>query len=485
MQKLRVFIGSSSEGRQIAEELRERLSTIADAVVWTGIFHLGDTSIEALFAELRRATHAVLVATADDVARVRGRQYSAPRDNVIFELGLFMGRLGRRRTYLLAERALKLPSDLAGLTIAHFEMDRISKFVQADHAIAQLIEAIDRETIDEEAHLIESLLRLVGREPIRLRTTYEQLIRSRFQEISAEIASLRRTKDWHRLIAAKTLLREYLEYSGAYHDAIRFGEYYSEALLSLGRRFEAAWSRVKDIGYMNILAGRHSEGRAAIEEVIAERPVWEVGVSSDEVHELLAYANRYLAISHHRGIASVDLDRARRYLDVAVAEAGQIRDGAKRRGLLDARLKRNRAHLYLAVNEYDKAMHLYEECLTEFEHLNEVEHVASTQVSMVKALIREGVPDATQALQLLTQAERTFESLAALEGLAQAALLRSQLSVLGARSTDNEVERNRLIVEAEACSSRARALFLAISTRQYGNDLDVLAGELARLKRKS
>jgi hypothetical protein len=50
----------------------------------------------------------------------------SPRDNVLFELGLFMGRLGRSRTFILHQRvpAPKIPSDLAGVTTAVYDWPR-------------------------------------------------------------------------------------------------------------------------------------------------------------------------------------------------------------------------------------------------------------------------------------------------------------------------------------------------------------------------
>ena len=62
----------------------------------------------------------MLVLTPYDVVEPRGERSDSPRDNVLFELGLFMGRLGRFRTFIVADRTtrLKLPSDLAGFTTA-------------------------------------------------------------------------------------------------------------------------------------------------------------------------------------------------------------------------------------------------------------------------------------------------------------------------------------------------------------------------------
>lgn len=60
----------------------------------------------------------IAIAQPDDVVETRGTSSSVPRDNVVFELGMFMGRLTRARTMILqpAGREMKLPSDWQGLT---------------------------------------------------------------------------------------------------------------------------------------------------------------------------------------------------------------------------------------------------------------------------------------------------------------------------------------------------------------------------------
>ena len=53
----------------------------------------------------------------------RGETKATPRDNVLFELGLFIGRLGRLRSILLEPAAanVKLPSDLSGITTIPYQ----------------------------------------------------------------------------------------------------------------------------------------------------------------------------------------------------------------------------------------------------------------------------------------------------------------------------------------------------------------------------
>jgi predicted nucleotide-binding protein len=63
--------------------------------------------------------------TADDMTVSRGLRKKTPRDNVVFELGLFMGAIGRDRTFIVSPRKndLKLPTDLLGVTHLSYEAD--------------------------------------------------------------------------------------------------------------------------------------------------------------------------------------------------------------------------------------------------------------------------------------------------------------------------------------------------------------------------
>jgi predicted nucleotide-binding protein len=99
-----VFVGSSSEGLDIAREIELQLLAVADVNLWTnGIFVLGEGILESLVNALDKFDFAIMVLSPDDLLETRGQNFASPRDNVLFELGLFMGRLGRRRT-LYSER---------------------------------------------------------------------------------------------------------------------------------------------------------------------------------------------------------------------------------------------------------------------------------------------------------------------------------------------------------------------------------------------
>jgi len=115
-----VFIICSVEALEIAQEIQSSLSFENVLVtVWTnGVFIASQYPLESLEDALNQADFAIAVAHPDDQTVVRGETKRTPRDNVIFELGFFMGRLGRRRTLLVEPRGenIKLPSDMTGLT---------------------------------------------------------------------------------------------------------------------------------------------------------------------------------------------------------------------------------------------------------------------------------------------------------------------------------------------------------------------------------
>ncbi len=118
-----VFIGSSAEGLDVAREVELQLEHTALTTIWKdGVFGLGSGTLESLMDALDGFDFAVMVLSPDDLLESRKSSYASPRDNVIFELGLFMGRLGRKRTFIVHEKGanLKLPSDLDGITASPY-----------------------------------------------------------------------------------------------------------------------------------------------------------------------------------------------------------------------------------------------------------------------------------------------------------------------------------------------------------------------------
>ena len=118
-----VFIGSSKEGLNIAEALQANMDEYCEVTVWSqGAFGLGEGNLEALVRLKNEFDFAILILTSDDLSISRGKRSHSPCDNVLFELGLFIGSLGRERTFAIYDRTapMKLPSDLAGVSLVSY-----------------------------------------------------------------------------------------------------------------------------------------------------------------------------------------------------------------------------------------------------------------------------------------------------------------------------------------------------------------------------
>lgn len=115
-----VFIGSSSESLEIARELQSLFSHDNFVIkVWAyGVFSPSATPIESLVRAVRGSDFGVIVFNPDDIVTSRTKELPGPRDNVIFELGLFIGHIGRERTFFVVPGSsdIKIPTDLLGVT---------------------------------------------------------------------------------------------------------------------------------------------------------------------------------------------------------------------------------------------------------------------------------------------------------------------------------------------------------------------------------
>ena len=122
-----VFIGSSKESLPVAEAIKSNLED-KDLIVklWTdGVFGASQFILAELERQVQESDFAVLVLGADDVVESRDEISDAPRDNVIFELGLFMGALSHERTFMVIPHDcdIKIPTDLLGLIPLKYQSD--------------------------------------------------------------------------------------------------------------------------------------------------------------------------------------------------------------------------------------------------------------------------------------------------------------------------------------------------------------------------
>jgi predicted nucleotide-binding protein len=144
-----VFIGSSSENMRVALTLKRALGGPSIQVnVWkdSGVFLPSQTTIEGLTQAAIDSDFSVLVLGAEDIVTSRNSKGMAPRDNVIFELGLFMGAIGRNRTCALKPQGLnlKIPSDLLGLTLLSYDATRSRLRAALRDACNEILNTIHR-----------------------------------------------------------------------------------------------------------------------------------------------------------------------------------------------------------------------------------------------------------------------------------------------------------------------------------------------------
>ncbi|MEA4968537.1 MAG: nucleotide-binding protein [Bacteroidaceae bacterium] len=126
MIKRKLFIGSSTEGKNIAEKIKifieDKCKDWIEVICWSddSAFQLGKTTLENLQEKAMLFDYGIFVATKDDASKSRQKKYLMMRDNVLFEAGMFLATLGKERAFILFEEKCKVPSDLSGETLSFF-----------------------------------------------------------------------------------------------------------------------------------------------------------------------------------------------------------------------------------------------------------------------------------------------------------------------------------------------------------------------------
>ncbi|WP_312175144.1 STING domain-containing protein [Chryseobacterium sp.] len=154
MIKKKLFIGSSSEELKIAELVKEVLSESFDVTIWndnvwdTSVFKLNQNFLADLLKASLQYDYGILIGTKDDNVMFRGVEMLQPRDNVLFELGLFTGRLGTSKCAFLIDKEIKLPSDFNGLTLARFDSSDTTSIINSTKSIKDLFLASSDDEIN-------------------------------------------------------------------------------------------------------------------------------------------------------------------------------------------------------------------------------------------------------------------------------------------------------------------------------------------------
>ena len=151
MDKPRLFLGSSGKQAKLLQALTRGLADVARVEPWTTSFNPGTTTLERLLELTHAVDFAAFVFAQDDwtsgsppASDPTGSGQASPRDNVVFEAGLFGGALGMRRTFILHANGAKLPSDLLGLTCVRYGETTAAEMRAVNQKLRKAIESEGR-----------------------------------------------------------------------------------------------------------------------------------------------------------------------------------------------------------------------------------------------------------------------------------------------------------------------------------------------------
>jgi len=159
--KRKLFIGSSSEGKNIAEKLRAKIieeCNWIESILWAdkNVFLLNKSTFQNLIESSRKFEYGIFVATADDILEKRNETSKCMRDNVLFEAGMFLGSLGLTRAFLLVDSECKLPTDYAGITVPFYNDSNL------ESKIEEIVETIKNTQHSYKFNIVPSTALAIG-----------------------------------------------------------------------------------------------------------------------------------------------------------------------------------------------------------------------------------------------------------------------------------------------------------------------------------
>ncbi len=145
--KPKIFIGSSVEGKSIAEAVNVNLEYDAWCTLWPNTIGASGVTIDSLIKNCSDYDFAIFIFSPDDAADMRKATLSVARDNVVFETGLFMGEHGRDRVFIVQPRDIPnfhVLTDLSGFTTVTYESERATRQDELTGAVAAAAGEIKR-----------------------------------------------------------------------------------------------------------------------------------------------------------------------------------------------------------------------------------------------------------------------------------------------------------------------------------------------------
>jgi Predicted nucleotide-binding protein containing TIR-like domain len=162
-EKPSLVIGSSQKGLEAAEEIKKQLSDTAEVTIWPELFLPNENYFSSLLTTNLKFDFSVMIFTPDDNLITKEKEVKSARDNVIFELGLAIGRLGAKRSFAVIEKSVNIPTDLAGLKLLKFEKnDAVSLEQSLAPACTQLRKIIKEQFEEPQLGLLPSTALAIG-----------------------------------------------------------------------------------------------------------------------------------------------------------------------------------------------------------------------------------------------------------------------------------------------------------------------------------
>ncbi|MBZ5594758.1 MAG: nucleotide-binding protein [Acidobacteriia bacterium] len=159
MKPRKLFIGSSTKFINLAKAFRmtfERDNHLRVEVWEVSRWRENRSNLSQLIDFLDQYQFGVFLLTPDDFVKTSedGEPTAAPRDNVIFELGLWFGRAGRDRTWYLVPKnyKLKLPTDLDGLNTIKYDHPEPTEYMRSSAAEFQPLFATAHDLVIDNIH---------------------------------------------------------------------------------------------------------------------------------------------------------------------------------------------------------------------------------------------------------------------------------------------------------------------------------------------
>jgi hypothetical protein len=154
--KLKAFIGSSVDGLERARAIQEELRGDLECTIWNqGTFQPGKTQIEALSKAVTEHHFAIFIFVPEDFATLKDHSSEKVRDNVLFQLGLFIGKLGRDRSFFVVpegEQQIPIAASLAGVTPGTYNPNNSDLQTAVSSACFQIRKSV--KTLAEESAIL-------------------------------------------------------------------------------------------------------------------------------------------------------------------------------------------------------------------------------------------------------------------------------------------------------------------------------------------